>query len=163
MKRFAALIALAMMLASPSPMAAELKPFVRGSWQDVLKANAGKPAVIHFWGLTCAPCLVELPHWAALKRERPQMNMVMIAADPASADNDDLAATLKKAGLSGVENWAFADAFSERLRHEIDPKWRGEMPRTILVDRDGKTTAMLGVADLKTIRDWYDVQSAAKK
>ena len=26
-------------------------------------AHAGQPTVIHFWGLTCGPCLVELPQW----------------------------------------------------------------------------------------------------
>lgn len=144
-----------MMLAAPA-MAAEMRPFTRGSWQEVVKANAGKPTVVHFWGLTCAPCLTELPHWARLAKERPDMRLVMIAADPTPGDIKDLSATLERAKLDAAESWAFADAFSERLRFEIDPKWRGEMPRTLLIARSGAVTVMSGVADLKAVRAWLD-------
>ncbi len=150
----------ALLFLSASAPAAELRPFVRGSWQEVLAANAARPAVVHFWGLTCAPCLTELPHWAEFRRARPGLRLVMIAADPAPADANDLATTLDKAGLNGVESWAFADPFSERLRYEIDAKWRGEMPRTILVGRDGTTKVMIGLADLRAVGAWYDAETA---
>jgi hypothetical protein len=91
-----------------------------------------------------------------LARERPGMRLVLIAADPTPADVADLSATLDKAGLAKAESWAFADAFSERLRFEIDPQWRGEMPRTILVAADGMVTVMPGVADLTAVRAWLD-------
>jgi thiol-disulfide isomerase/thioredoxin len=148
---------LALMFAMPAA-AADMKPFVSGSWQTILAAHAGKPVIVHFWGLTCAPCLTELPHWAAFKRQRPDLDIVMIAADPAPGDVDDLTKTLRKAGLGDLERWAFADAFAERLRHEIDPKWRGEMPRTLLLDSDGRTTVMVGTADWTAINKWSDSQ-----
>jgi thiol-disulfide isomerase/thioredoxin len=156
MKRFFLVLAFCLPVLSTLPAVAEMRSFVRGSWQDVLDSNAAVPTVVHFWGLTCAPCLAELPHWARLRQERPAMNIIMIAADPAPADTEDLTATLQQAGLGDLESWAFADSFSERLRFEIDPKWRGEMPRTLLLDRDGKITAMSGVADLDFIRNWFD-------
>ena len=162
MKHFRTAAVFALMLVSSSAMAADMRAFVRGSWHDIVAANAGRPAVIHFWGLTCAPCLTELPHWAALRKERPDLNVVMIAADPMPGDNADLTGVLKQAGLSNVESWAFADQFHERLRFEIDPKWRGEMPRTLLLAHDGTVTAMPGLADLKAIRAWYDAEKAKK-
>lgn len=159
--RLAAFI-VAVALAFPAA-AADMQPFVRGTWAGLLKAKSGQPAVVHFWGLTCAPCLTELPHWAALKKERPDMALVMIAADPAPEDAADLKATLTRAGLDNAESWAFADAFIERLRFEVDPKWRGEMPRTILIARDGKATTLPGLADLAYIRKWYDAEKAKAK
>ncbi len=137
----------------------ETRPFVRGSWHQLLAAHADKPTIVHFWGLTCAPCLTELPHWAEMQRDRPGMNVVMIASDPASEDTEELTATLAEAKLNNVESWAFADAFHEKLRFEIDPTWRGEMPRTMLIGRDGKARVMSGVADLQEIRNWYDAQT----
>ena len=53
-----------------------------------------------------------------------------------------------EAGLGGVESWRFAD----RLRFEIEPEWQGEMPRTVLIGRDGKLTVMPGIADLAAVR-----------
>ena len=36
----------------------QLKPFGRGSWQEILRAHAGRPTIVHFWGVTCGPCKV---------------------------------------------------------------------------------------------------------
>jgi len=142
---------------------AEMRAFGRGTWTSILNEHAGKPVVIHLWGLTCAPCLTELPHWAALERDRKDMTLIMIAADPTPANADDLTVTLDNAGLQRSERWMFADAFSERLRFEVDPKWRGEMPRTILISADGKPTIMPGLADLGAIRTWLDAEKAKTK
>lgn len=161
--RFPALFVLAVLLVPAAGMTAEMKPFLRGTWAEIIKAKAGQPAVVHFWGLTCAPCLTELPHWAALKKERADLALVMIAADPAPEDVADLKATLARAGLDSAESFAFADGFVDRLRFEIDPKWRGEMPRTILIGHDGKATVLPGLADLAYVRKWHDGQRAAAK
>jgi hypothetical protein len=47
-------------------------------------------------------------------------------------------------GIAAAENWTFNDDFVERLRYEIDPRWRGEIPRTLLITRDGSTRQHVG-------------------
>ena len=42
---------------------------------------------------------------------------------------------------------------------EIDPAWAGELPRTVMIDREGKATVLPGVADLAQVRQWLDAQS----
>jgi thiol-disulfide isomerase/thioredoxin len=139
--------------------AADPQPFERGSWAKLREAHAGQPTVIHFWGLTCGPCLVELPSWGELQAARPDLRLVLIAADPLPQDPERLAATLAKAGLDKTESWSFTDRFYERLRYEIDPAWAGELPRTVMIDRNGKATVLPGVADLAQVRQWLDAQS----
>ena len=156
----ALLVALMLLVALPAA-ASELRPFERGSWQDLRQAHAGRPLVVHFWGLTCGPCLVELPRWAALHRERPDLDLVLVAADPIPEDPKWTAETLTKAGLDGVESWGFADRFADRLLYEIDPQWRGELPRTLLIDRTGQVTVISGVADLGRVRAWLNEQAHA--
>src|SRR4030095_2339197 len=80
--RLSLFLAVLLGLASVETANADPMPFERGSWAKLSAAHAGQPTVIHFWGLTCAPCLVEMPHWAALKKARPDMRLVLIAADP---------------------------------------------------------------------------------
>jgi hypothetical protein len=73
-----------------------------------------------------------------------------------------VADTLAAADLAKTESWSFSDRFYERLRFEIDPAWAGELPRTLLIDRDGKSTVLPGVADLDRVRTWLDAQPKDK-
>jgi thiol-disulfide isomerase/thioredoxin len=134
----------------------ELRPFVRGSWKTILKAHAGQPTVVHFWGVTCGPCRTEMPRWGKLLQERPDMHLVVINADLVPNEENAVAAMLAQTGLVGAENWMFTDGFVERLRYEIDPQWHGEIPRTMLIGPDGSITTIEGAADLEAVRGWLD-------
>ena len=127
-------LALVLALASAGAQSADLQSFGRGSWSKLRAAHDGQPIVVHFWGLTCAPCLVEMPEWGKLRAERPDMRLVMVAADPVPQDPARVSDMLARANLAKAENWAFADRFNERLRYEIDPNefkhfdtWRQRM------------------------------------
>jgi len=160
--RVTAFLALLLSLASFAAAAADPLPFGRGSWAKLSEAHAGRPTVIHFWGLTCAPCLVELPHWGRLAAERPDLQLVLVAADPVPQDPQRLADVLTRAGLGKTESWSFTDRFYERLRYEIDPTWAGELPRTVMVDRKGNATILPGVADIARVRAWLDAQRPSR-
>jgi len=91
-------------------LAAGLTPlqlFGSGTWQQIREAHAGRPLVVHFWGLTCAPCLAELPGWGRLFAERPGADMVFVAADSRMQEPALVSSMLANAGLSGAENWMF--------------------------------------------------------
>jgi len=156
--RFTLLLAALLAIACTAE-AAEPLPFERGSWAKLREAHAGQPTVVHFWGLTCAPCLTELPQWGALQAARPDLKLVLIAADPVPQDPERVVATLDKASLANSESWNFTDRFYERLRYEIDPAWAGELPRTVMIDRNGKATVLSGVADLAQVKAWLDAQA----
>ena len=141
-------------------LANDLRQFVRGSWNDIRKEHAGKPTVVHFWGVTCGPCRTEMPNWGKLLAQRSDLNLVVINADLVPNEPAAVMATLAETGLASAENWTFGDGFVERLRYEIDPHWRGDIPRTMLIERDGATTTVEGVADLDRVRDWLDAQNA---
>ena len=160
-RRLLGLMALLGLLLARPALAEPPQPFARGSWQTLRAAHAGQPMVVHLWGLTCGPCLVELPQWGRLLRERPDLKLVLIAADPVPEEPARAAGTLEKAGLGKAESWMFADRFEERLRYEIDPRWRGELPRTLLIDRAGAVQVISGIADLDQVRAWLDAQAKA--
>ncbi|MGE4064534.1 MAG: TlpA disulfide reductase family protein [Rhodospirillaceae bacterium] len=146
------------LLIAQAAVAADARPFGRGSWQEVRARYESQPMVVHLWGLTCAPCLTELPHWTKLINAFPEMNFVFIAADPAPMPTAEITAKLEEAGIRQVDSWNFADKFTQRLRFEIDPAWKGELPRTLLIDRRGVVTTMPGVANLDTVRNWIRAQ-----
>jgi thiol-disulfide isomerase/thioredoxin len=163
MKSLTALVLAIVATALPAAVASsgEIQPFVRGSWKAIRAAHAGRLVAVHFWGVTCGPCRVEMPVLGRFLKERPDLNLVMINADLVPDAPEAVAAMLTESGLAGVENWIFADAFVERLRFEVSPRWQGEIPLTILVARDGSTTTLEGVADPDTLRRWLDAQKSS--
>jgi thiol-disulfide isomerase/thioredoxin len=113
---------------------------------------AHTPLIVHIWGLTCGPCLEELPRWGELKKQHPEMNLVLIQADEAPIDA--VGSALDRAGLGGVESWSVPSELDEFARARIDPTWSGEMPRTLLIAANGSVTTLRGVADPMAIARW---------
>ena len=166
MKRWllAAIFLVVSLAAAPgAETSSELKPFVRGSWQDVLRSHAGRPTLVHFWGVTCGPCKIELPLLGKFMKDNAEVDVVMISADLVPNLPGAARAMLEKAGLGTAENWLFADGFVERLRFEIDPAWQGEIPRTLLIARDGTVTTIEGSAEIPDLEKWSAQQKAAAK
>ena len=159
MRRSILLALLLSVTAFCAAQAADPLPFERGSWAKLRASHDGQPIVVHLWGLTCGPCLVELPEWGKLQAERPDLKLVLVAADPLPQDPERVSTTLARTGLGSSESWTFTDRFYERLRYEIDPSWAGELPRTVMIDRDGKAQVLPGVADLSTVRAWLESQA----
>lgn len=155
---------LALLLSAPAAETArELKPFGRGSWQDILRSHAGRPTIVHFWGVTCGPCKVELPLLGQFMRDHSAIDMVTISADLVPDLPGAARSMLEKSGLGPAENWIFGDGFVERLRFEIDPAWQGDIPRTMLISREGKITTIEGSAEMKELEKWSGQQLTATR
>jgi thiol-disulfide isomerase/thioredoxin len=137
---------------------ADLKSFGRGSWQGILHAHAGRPTVIHFWGVTCGPCKVELPLLGQFMKEHSAIDVVTISADLVPDLPGATRSMLEQSGLGSAENWIFGDGFVERLRFEIDPGWQGDIPRTILISRNGDIATIEGSVEMTKLQKWFDRQ-----
>ena len=80
----------------------EVRDFVSGSFDKIRHAHAGQPAIVHFWGLRCGPCLLELPEWGRLLRERPGVNLIVVHGDRLPEDPRMLTGTITLSGSDGV-------------------------------------------------------------
>ncbi|WBL82639.1 TlpA family protein disulfide reductase [Bradyrhizobium xenonodulans] len=155
-RRIAGLLGLGILIASAAGLGAQPapKPFERGTWQSVLRGHVGRPTLVHFWGVTCGPCKVELPQLGQFAKDHPGIDVVTISADLVPNLPAATQAMLDKAGLSSTENFIFNDGFVERLRFEIDPTWQGDIPRTMLISRDGTITTIEGSAEMVDLEKW---------
>jgi thiol-disulfide isomerase/thioredoxin len=129
----------------------------------MLRAHAGRPTLVHFWGVTCGPCKIELPLLGQFMKEHPELDVVMISADLVPNLPGAARGMLDKAGLGTAENWLFSDGFVERLRFEIDPAWQGEIPRTMLIAQDGTVTTIEGSTEMPDLEKWLLQQKVASK
>jgi thiol-disulfide isomerase/thioredoxin len=126
-----------------------LKPYQAGDWKAITKAANGEPLAIHFCGVTCPACVKEMPQWGQFLKANPNAKVVFIQVDDVSIEN--ILKMLNKAGLEKVNSYYVVAPFDERLRYEIDPKWYGETPTTILIDKNGKATRKTGLVDFQKL------------
>lgn len=134
-----------------------IRPYQKGEWSSLLKANAGKPLVVHFWGVTCAPCAKEMPEWGKFLSQNKGANIVFIQVDDVPIEM--VKKMLSKANLDRAENFNSTSPFDEYLRYEVDPKWRGETPVTFLIAKNGKTIKKTGPVNFDQLKDWFKANS----
>ena len=148
------LLALLLCCAALSAQAApEVKAFVRGSLQEIAAARQGKPFILAFWSLTCTHCREELGLLGGLLKQHPALSVVVVSTDTPE-DAPAIAATLAEYRLERAEAWVFADSFAERLRADVDKKWRGELPRTYFYDNAHQASAVSGKLDPQQLDGW---------
>lgn len=123
---------------------ATLKPFVPGSYKQLLDSSANKPFMLVIWSITCSSCLKDMALLNKMHKSRPEIDTVMLATDDASATGQ-IQQILAKNELTGLENWFFADENPQKLRYEIDPEWYGELPRTYFLNKKHEREGVSGV------------------
>lgn len=158
LRRAAMAIALCLAAIATQAEGAAPKSFVAGSMKQIVEARQGKPFILGLWSLTCAHCREELSLLAKFMKNHPGVEVVLISTDTPE-DAEEVAATLRQHGLDLAESWVFADPFAERLRFEIDRKWRGELPRTYLFDAARNAAAFSGKLDPQQLESWVQAPS----
>jgi hypothetical protein len=121
-----------------------LSPFTTGSYQQILAANVKQPFMLVVWSVTCSSCLKDMKLLSNIHKSRPELKMIMLAADEPS-ETGQILQILENSQLSGIENWAYASENTQKLQFEIDPKWYGELPRTYFFDKTHQRTGVSGV------------------
>ena len=165
MKRFGFLMGLCLVVLSFAPAsvvaAQEIKPFVRGSYQQIIAARQGKPFIVNFWSLSCGYCKVELAMFKKLAKKYPKLDLVLVSTDTPEEEKS-VSATLAKFSLGKAEAWVFADSYTERLRFEVDKMWQGELPRTYFFSAKDEIKAFSGKLEQEEVEQWIKEQYAPR-
>ena len=121
--------------------------------------HAGRPWVLHIWGLGCGPCLRGLPAWAQLVQRHPDLPLVLLQADavpaPAAESNERLARSGLRLRPGVASSWTLAGEPDEFLRAAIDPSWAGSTPHTLLIAADGSVQRIQGTLKPEVVRRWW--------
>ena len=135
--------------------AAASKSFDASSLAAIKAAHAGRPFVLAFWSISCAPCLADMADWRKLRMRYPAVPILLVNTD-AVADGQRVRDALARFPPGNVEHWRFSDDFAERVRYSVDPSWRGELPRTYFFDRSHKPELVTGRLDGAWMDSWFD-------
>lgn len=147
------MVAVLLMVFGMNAAAAELRPFTADTLTAIKERFAGRPFILVLWSTTCTHCARELRLLGKLARTDPALPVAIVSTDTPD-DALDIHAALKRFGLGGMDTWVFADGVPERLRHAIDPAWRGELPRAYFFDAAHRRKTHSGMQDEARLRDW---------
>ncbi len=142
-KLSSSLLFLVLAFLNPSAQA-ESTAFTSGSYQQLLASNPNQPFMLIIWSVNCPSCLKDMALLSSIHKSRPELKMIMLAADDLSA-TEQIQQILEKNQLSELENWVYAEDNTQKLQFEIDPKWYGELPRTYFFDKTHQRTGVSGV------------------
>jgi thiol-disulfide isomerase/thioredoxin len=156
-------IVVALVVAAGSVQAAppEVRPLDVQGLRAVRAAHAGKPYVLSLWSVHCEPCIREMALLREMHARHPHVPIVLVAADP-PIEAQSITRFLARHDLGPVEAYRYADEFEERIRFAIDPKWRGELPRSYYVDAAGHVEARSGVPERAWLEGWLSRQANGK-
>lgn len=125
------------------------------------KNGSGKLRLINVWATWCVPCLAEMPDIATLNRRfsRREFEVITIAMNKAEEServgkilgkhrlvmSPQIAKTVKAEGRT-TNNYIYTGASSDDLAAALDPEWKGPIPYSILLDKDG--TVLLRISGM---------------
>lgn len=112
-----------------------------------------QPTLIALWSLSCNYCKENLTQLAQLQRSSPQLQLISVAAESLSAEHQKL---LDEFALRG-SRYAYGSEAPEALAFALDPRWHGELPRSLLFDGKGGYRALSGVLSAAQVKELLDL------
>ncbi|MBA3937650.1 MAG: redoxin domain-containing protein [Planctomycetes bacterium] len=105
---------------------------------ELMANTGGKLRLINCWGLTCGPCVRELPELVNIERwyRGRDFELVTVSTD-FPEDQPKTLAMLQKVHASG-RNLLFAEADKYKLLAALDKEWDGALPYSVLIAPGGK-------------------------
>jgi thiol-disulfide isomerase/thioredoxin len=132
----------------------DARPFDATSLAAIKTTYEGRPFVLAFWSIHCAPCLEDMADWRALRQRYSGVPILLVNTD-SRTEAKRVAATLGRYPPGSVQKWAFADEFTERVRYSVDRTWRGELPRTYFFDAAHNLDVVSGRLDRAWADAWF--------
>ena len=132
-----------------------LLPYEAGQFSSIIKKYPHQQLMVHFWGTTCAPCLTELPAWGKFLKAEKNIKVIFVQVDNASESM--IRQRIRIANIEKFEHYYLASNFDEFIYYEVDRHWHGEIPMTILINKDGSRQKILGSVDFKEIKKWISM------
>ncbi|KVC66326.1 TlpA family protein disulfide reductase [Burkholderia stagnalis] len=138
-------------------------PALAGALQPLRAADVGRlferaherPLVVEIWSLDCGYCRENAAHLVEWQRRHPEVRIAMVAMDAYDENGAAIGQALAQMNLPPhVAQYANAEAMPERLRTALDAGWRGELPRTVWIGRDGVRDARSGLLTPAVLDGW---------
>ena len=106
--------------------------------KNLIKNKSDKLRVMNVWATWCGPCVSEFSDFVKMHQKFQDRNFewVTISADPPKKQSKVLKFLQKKQAIG--TNYIFNSEDLIQLIETVDPRWRGLIPYTMIVEPGGK-------------------------
>lgn len=141
--------------AGPAAHVAQLQPLKAADVPHLMSEAKGQPLIVEIWSLDCGYCRENTAHVVDWLRSHRGVRVAMVAMDGFDDNAESLSQALASMPVTPqIAQYANAEAIPERLRAALDPGWRGEMPRMLLIDAQGRRRASSGLIQPGALDAW---------
>ena len=129
----------------------------------VLRAHAGRPTLVHFWGVTCGPCKVELPLLGQFMKA-PSRRSTWSRSAPISfrTCRPPRSRCSTRPGCRRPRTGSSTTVLSSGCGSRSIPPGRATSRARMLISRDGTITTIEGSAEMADLEKWSGQQLATQ-
>lgn len=89
--------------------------------------------VINFWATWCGPCVKELPQFAKLAKEHPEIDISLVSIDFVEDLETKVIPFIEKKGIT-FRVLLIDDIDYNKWIDLVDPSWTGAIPATLIIE-----------------------------
>jgi DNA polymerase III psi subunit len=142
-------------LQPPQLQPPQLQPLYAADVGHMLAQTPGKPQIVEIWSLDCSYCRENVERIVAWQTKHPDVRLTMVAMDSFDDNAPMLEQVLATMQLPPhTARHANAEAIPDKLRRALDTSWRGELPRTLLIDARGTRQGESGLLSPDVLDRW---------
>ncbi|QMU63275.1 MAG: redoxin domain-containing protein [Flavobacteriaceae bacterium] len=138
MRKILALFIISIYLISCKKKVSEIPMLSYEELKPILHVQDDKIYVINFWATWCAPCVKELPYFEKLNETYKNVEVVLVSLDFPDKITTKLIPFVKKHELKS-RVVVLNDTNEQFWIHNIDEKWSGAIPATLIYNKDNST------------------------
>jgi len=114
-----------------------LEPIDEAGVKALLSNNSGKLRLVNVWATWCGPCVVEFPEFVSMNRMYRGRDFEFVSICLDDMAKKDKALKFLKDKQASNKNYIFDIDNKYAFIEEINPKWQGALPYTMIIEPGG--------------------------
>lgn len=106
--------------------------------KELIQNKSQKLRLINVWATWCGPCTMEFPDFISIDRMYRGRDFEFISLSTDKPERKEKVLSFLKEQEASNKNYIYSGTDIYQLIEAVDPKWKGALPYTILVEPGGK-------------------------